>query len=121
MMELNTRICIDCGKTFRTPGQDQLCHSCKVKHRKKALKKQCEQYKNVYKKKESPKPKVSLEQEQKVERIYNAIHKSRYHGYGEIVQIIESANADRCVCCGAIIPEGRLVCPNCERMAENER
>lgn len=25
---------------------------------------------------------------------------------------------DRCVCCGAIIPEGRQVCPNCEAMAE---
>lgn len=23
-------------------------------------------------------------------------------------------NADRCVCCGDIIPEGRQVCPNCE-------
>lgn len=22
---------------------------------------------------------------------------------------------DRCVCCGAIIPEGRMVCPTCER------
>lgn len=22
-------------------------------------------------------------------------------------------NADRCVCCGAIIPEGQIVCPNC--------
>lgn len=22
---------------------------------------------------------------------------------------------DRCVCCGAEIPEGRQVCPNCER------
>ena len=22
-------------------------------------------------------------------------------------------NAERCVCCGAIIPEGRQVCPNC--------
>lgn len=22
--------------------------------------------------------------------------------------------ADRCVCCGEIIPEGRMVCPNCE-------
>ena len=27
---------------------------------------------------------------------------------------IES-NADRCVCCGAIIPEGQMVCPNCEQ------
>lgn len=24
------------------------------------------------------------------------------------------ANADRCVCCGEIIPEGRQVCPQCE-------
>ena len=22
------------------------------------------------------------------------------------------SNADRCVCCGAIIPEGQMVCPN---------
>ena len=22
-------------------------------------------------------------------------------------------NEDRCVCCGAIIPEGQMVCPNC--------
>lgn len=24
------------------------------------------------------------------------------------------ANADRCVCCGDVIPEGRQVCPACE-------
>ena len=22
-------------------------------------------------------------------------------------------NADHCICCGAVIPEGRMVCPNC--------
>lgn len=22
---------------------------------------------------------------------------------------------DYCVCCGAIVPEGRMVCPQCER------
>ena len=27
---------------------------------------------------------------------------------------------NRCVCCGAIIPEGRMVCPICE-MAADER
>lgn len=26
---------------------------------------------------------------------------------------------DRCVCCGEIIPEGRMVCPKCERRAED--
>ena len=24
------------------------------------------------------------------------------------------ADADRCVCCGTIVPEGRMVCPQCE-------
>jgi hypothetical protein len=24
-------------------------------------------------------------------------------------------NANRCVCCGDVIPEGRQVCPKCER------
>lgn len=28
-------------------------------------------------------------------------------------------NEDRCVCCGAVIPEGRMVCPICERKANN--
>lgn len=26
---------------------------------------------------------------------------------------------ERCVCCGEIIPEGRQVCPQCERRAED--
>jgi hypothetical protein len=26
--------------------------------------------------------------------------------------------AERCVCCGEIIPEGRQVCPNCEKKAK---
>ena len=28
--------------------------------------------------------------------------------------------SDRCVCCGAVVPEGRMVCPSCERRAERE-
>ena len=27
----------------------------------------------------------------------------------------QATNADHCVCCGAIIPEGQMVCPNCEQ------
>ena len=27
---------------------------------------------------------------------------------------IKMADADRCVCCGEIVPEGRQVCPQCE-------
>lgn len=30
------------------------------------------------------------------------------------------ASDNRCVCCGEIIPEGRQVCPNCEKSAEDD-
>ena len=30
-------------------------------------------------------------------------------------------NAERCVCCGAVIPEGRMVCPKCEKEAEEKK
>ena len=116
MMELNVRICRECGKTFRTPNQEHLCPSCKLKHRKAAYKKQMEGYKKPPVK-ETPKPKISLAEEQKVERIYNAIHKDRYRQYGEITQLIENTASDRCVCCGNIVPDGRLVCPICEAEA----
>ena len=32
-----------------------------------------------------------------------------------------SENVDRCVSCGEIIPEGRWVCPNCERKAKGKK
>ena len=28
---------------------------------------------------------------------------------------------NRCVCCGVIIPEGRLICPHCEIKSKEER
>ena len=30
------------------------------------------------------------------------------------------SDADRCVCCGEIIPEGRQVCPQCEDGVEKD-
>ena len=30
-------------------------------------------------------------------------------------------NEDRCVCCGAVIPEGRMVCPNCLLYVKGEQ
>ena len=29
-------------------------------------------------------------------------------------RVLTMADADRCVCCGEIVPEGRQVCPQCE-------
>lgn len=33
----------------------------------------------------------------------------------EAIRRMAVADDNRCVCCGAVIPEGRLVCPVCER------
>lgn len=30
-------------------------------------------------------------------------------------------DADRCVCCGEIVPEGRMVCPQCEYKAKESK
>lgn len=34
---------------------------------------------------------------------------------------VPQPKVDRCVCCGAIIPEGRQVCPVCERRANENK
>ena len=31
------------------------------------------------------------------------------------------ADADRCVCCGEIVPEGRMVCPQCEHKTKENK
>lgn len=47
-----------------------------------------------------------------IAEIYNKVN-GRYLHYGDIVNLVDST-AERCVCCGAVIPEGRQVCPQCE-------
>lgn len=122
-MELYTRVCQDCNKTFITPNlKDRLCISCKKKHKRESQRVVAEECKAIeIVEEERPKPKVSIAEEQHVERVYNAIHKSRYYGYSEIVKLIEDRKNNTCVCCGEIVPEGRMVCPNCERRADDAR
>ncbi len=46
---------------------------------------------------------------------------NRYHGELDVRNgKLTIYGSDRCVCCGAIIPEGRMVCPTCERRANND-
>ena len=41
---------------------------------------------------------------------------------GELAQMEQAGrNAERCVCCGAIIPEGRQVCQTCENAVYQPR
>ena len=44
---------------------------------------------------------------------------NRYHGELDVRNgKLTIYGSDRCVCCGAIVPEGTQVCPTCIRKAE---
>lgn len=101
------RKCSDCGFVFEAPNnRTRICPECKTYRAHEICKK---------KREEKPKKKFPpLMQVSRIERIYNAVNGTKKH-YGEIVNIIESTATDRCVCCGDVIPEGRMVCPACEQ------
>ena len=47
---------------------------------------------------------------------------TRYHGELDVRNgKLTIYGSDRCVCCGAVVPEGRMVCPVCERRADEGR
>lgn len=101
------RKCIDCGFVFEAENNRvRVCPECKIYR----VREKCKQKREEKAKKKFP-PIMLVS---KIERIYNKVNGTRKH-YGEIVNIIESTAADRCVCCGDVIPEGRMVCPTCEQ------
>lgn len=102
--ELYTFNCYDCHKTFRTDDPNKsLCPECE-KFRRPHVKKR---------KKRSKKKTLSFAQILHIAEVYNKIHHQYLH-YGDIVHLIDS-NAEHCICCGATIPEGRQICPQCEK------
>lgn len=50
------------------------------------------------------------------------ILQSRNASPNEVEQAYNSVydNAEHCVICGQVIPEGRLICPNCESEVEGD-
>ena len=96
--------CYECNKVFRTDNPyAKLCPECKD------FRKPC---KKSRKKKEAQKP-LTVAEVLHISSVYSKV-KHKYINYGEMVSII-SRNADHCVCCGEVVPEGRHVCPNCEK------
>ena len=63
--------------------------------------------------KKRAKVKLTLAEVMRISKIYERVNHKYLH-YGEIVTLLDR-NVDRCICCGAIIPEGRHVCPQCEK------
>lgn len=122
MAEIYTKTCKQCGKEYTTEQKfKKLCPECTSKNDKKRR----DDLKGVRmsqrpKEKKPKKTGPTLNEVCFVERVYNAVMKTNKH-YHDIVHIIEDTRADRCVCCGATIPEGRMVCRACEIKAEEAR
>lgn len=105
MAEPLMKACAECKRLFHpSNSKAKLCKECAA-FRKPHMNK-----KKARHKKDFP----SIYQVSHVERVYNTVNGTFKH-YGEIVSIIDRTPADRCVCCGDVIPEGRMVCPACEQ------
>ena len=113
MKELYTKTCADCHKIFRTDKEDaRVCPSCQgVREYMKGGDRKC--------KRKQKKKILSIREVMKIGRVYDKVNGTCLaNRYGEIVRKIENTNVDRCVCCGEIIPEGRMICIKCEKVGE---
>ena len=108
---MEVKICVDCHKVFRTDDGTKVCPSCKD------IREYMKGGNRVYKRKQKKvKPKLSIKEVMHIGAVCDKVNgTSLCTHYGDIVKKIENTNVDRCVCCGEIIPEGRMICPNCEK------
>lgn len=61
-------------------------------------------------------PPLSINEVMHIGSVYDVVHGTHLsHHYSQITKLIEDTNVDLCVCCGEYIPEGRMVCPQCEK------
>jgi hypothetical protein len=98
--------CLDCNKDFRTDNpKSKVCPSCQ-KLRKP----------HEVKSKRRKKKILTFAEISHIVKVYDKVNHKYLH-YGEVVNLIE-ANAEHCVCCGATEPEGRQICPQCEKAGE---
>ena len=103
--ELYVLKCNECHKVFRTDDPfATLCPDC-IKFRQPSKPKR---------KKKASKNTLTIPEALHIAEVYSKV-KHKYLSYGNVVALV-ARNADRCVCCGAVVPEGRHVCPMCERV-----
>ena len=104
---LYTLKCNECKKVFRT--DKPLAHYCPdcLKFR---------QPRKSNRKKKAPKKVLTFAEILHIAEVYNKVNHKYLH-YGDIVALLDQ-NVDRCVCCGQAVPEGRQVCPQCEKAVE---
>ena len=108
---LYVKKCPSCRKVFRTDDENaKICPSClESRGYMKGGDRRC-------RKKAKKRPVVSIKEVMRIGAICDKVNgTSLLNHYGDIVQRIENTNVDRCVCCGEIVPEGRMICPKCEK------
>ena len=99
--------CADCKKAFRSDTLSaRVCPTC-LKYRKPSTKPKPKAKKP---KKRDP---LSISEIMHIADVYSKV-KHKYLHYGDIVALVDRT-VDKCVCCGEIVPEGRQVCPQCEK------
>ena len=103
--ELYVTKCHECCKVFRTDKEfETLCPDCiKARETRKGPKR-----------KKAKKKILSFSEILHIAEVYNRVNHKYLH-YGQIVALVEQ-NAEHCVCCGSVVPEGRQVCPQCEKV-----
>lgn len=111
MNNLYTKQCPSCRKVFGTDDENaKVCPSClSSRDYIKGGERRC-------RKKRNKRPAISIQEVMHIGAICDKVNgTSLLNHYGDIVQRIENTNVDRCVCCGEIVPEGRMICPKCEK------
>ena len=117
------KLCKICGKdiSYRTNNAVRYCEECARQSRIESVRasrarKMQRQREEDAKKADAAAPKHKSTMQQLRD---DAVSASRMGmSYGEYVAYKSRsmmAGTERCVCCGEIIPEGRQVCPKCER------
>lgn len=99
--------CNECFKFFET--DKPLAHYCPecLKFRKPRI---------SNRKKKAVKKVLTFAEILHIANIYAKVNHKYLH-YGDIVALLDQ-NAEHCVCCGDIVPEGKQVCHNCEKAVE---
>lgn len=105
-VQLYVKHCDKCNMIFRTPNNDiTTCPGCANKVSAATVKAKPKRHKRVVA--------LSIKDIMQIQEVYNRVHKTT-KSYGEISMLCASINADHCVCCGAVLPEGYgHVCKDC--------
>ena len=102
--ELYTLRCYACQEDFQSDKPyETFCPKC-TRHIQSRIPKE---------KKKEPKKPLTLAEVMHIAKVYNRVNNQHLH-YGELVALLDK-NSEHCICCGVAIPEGRQVCPQCEK------